>query len=302
MVNLNKKFLRTFGTEAVLDKVKLICKTYNISPSKSKGQNFLLNREIIGKITSVAEIKKEDIILEAGPGLGILTEELVKKAKKIISVELDEKLFNFLKLKFADCSKLKLISGNILDFESGSLIGTADYKIVANLPYNITSVFLKKFLAATTVKPQSMSLLVQKEVAQRICAKPGDMSLLSISVQLYGQPEIVNIVGRENFWPIPDVDSAILKIGEIKSKEAVDKYLGGISEKEFWRILKISFSAKRKQLHNNLTAGLKISSNEIKKLLKKANFNPAIRAQNLSIDDWLLLVKEINSYLGNSAR
>ncbi|OGY50538.1 MAG: hypothetical protein A3J65_00310 [Candidatus Buchananbacteria bacterium RIFCSPHIGHO2_02_FULL_45_11b] len=170
------------------------------------------------------------------------------------------------------------------------------YKIVANLPYNITSHFLKKFLTGPN-KPEDMTLLLQKEVAQRICAKPGEMSRLSVSVQLYGRPRIIDYADKNNFWPKPAVDSAVLKISEIKSQAEVDNYLAGINEKNFWRIVKIGFSAKRKQLGNNLAAGLKIPASEVKKSLNQANFDEKIRAQNLSVSDWLALAKKLVLYL-----
>lgn len=288
-----------FMKSDILSQIKEICKLYGIRPSREKGQNFLINPEITKKIVSAAEISSRDTILEIGPGLGILTEELLKRAGKVISVELDRKLFGFLQVKFAGVEKLELINEDALNNQAikRSAIGDrASYKIVANLPYNITSHFLKKFLTAEN-KPKEMTLLLQKEVAQRICAQPGEMSLLSLAVQLYGRPRIIDYAGRKNFWPQPAVDSAILKISEIKSQEEVDNYLRGISEKNFWQIAKIGFSARRKQLQNNLAAGLKISAAEVKKWLNEANFDEKIRAQNLSVDDWLALAKILVLYL-----
>lgn len=280
---------------SILEQVKLICKTYSILPTKSKGQNFLINQDVITEIVGAAKLKNTDLVLEIGPGLGILTESLIKNAKKVISIELDKKLFGFLQLKFKSAKNLELINEDALKF-SPQQNGLQDYKIVANLPYNITSNFLKKFLT-DVARPRSMTLLIQKEVAQRVCAKAGGMSLLSVSVQLYGQPKIINLVGSNNFWPKPEVDSAVLQISEIKSSKEVDKFLSGISEKEFWRIAKIGFSSRRKQLHNNLSAGLKLSSEEVKKLLKKANFDPQVRAQSLTVADWVKLAKSFNLYL-----
>ena len=141
-----------------------------------------------------------------------------------------------------------------------------------------------------------MTLLLQKEVARRICAKPGQMSLLSVSVQLYGRPKIIDLVGKINFWPQPEVDSAILKISDIKDQKAVDKYLGGISEKKFWQLVRIGYSARRKQLHNNLASGLGLPSQEVKKILNQANFDSQARAQALSVEDWLKLAKKFDLY------
>ena len=277
---------------SAINQVKQICRAYNINPSRQKGQNFLINPEIIEKIIQAADLKKSDTVLEVGPGLGILTEELVKRVKKVISVELDKKLFDFLKVKFAGVSNLELINADILRSPvTGHRLPV--YKIVSNLPYNITSHFLRKFLTAKN-RPAGMTLLIQKEVAQRICAPVGQMSLLALSVQFYGQPKIIDFVKRDNFWPTPEVDSAILTISKIKNQQAVDNYLAGVNEEFFWRVIKISFSAKRKQIHNNLAAGLHLPDEEIKKMLKKANFDPKIRAQNLSLADWLALVKSLS--------
>jgi len=274
------------------NQIKQICRAYSITPSRQKGQNFLINPEVIKKMISIADLEKTDTVLEIGPGLGILTEGLVKQVKKVISVELDRKLFDFLRVKFSGVNNLELVNGDILKVQSSNLISQS-YKVVANLPYNITSHFLKKFLTAEN-RPSAMTLLVQKEVAQRICALAGQMSLLSLSVQFYGQPKIIDFVKRDNFWPSPEVDSAILTITKIKNQLEVDNYLTGINEKVFWRIIRIGFSAKRKQLHNNLAAGLNLSDTEIKKMLKKANFDPKIRAQNLSLADWRKLAQSLS--------
>lgn len=281
----------------IIEQIRQIRELYGIRPQREKGQNFLINPEIIKKIIAAAEISHSDIILEVGPGLGILTEELVKKAGQVFSIELDKRLFDFLKIKFVGIKNLSLMNADIMNFDPAAYrLRPAAYKIIANPPYNITSHFLKKFLTAGN-RPEEMTLLLQKEVAQRICAKPGGMSLLSLSVQLYGWPRLVENVSRKNFWPAPAVDSAILKIAAIRNQKAVDNFLGGISEKNFWQIARIGFSAKRKQLQNNLAAGLRLANSEVKKLLNQANFDEKIRAQDLSAADWLTLAKKLFFYL-----
>ncbi|MFA5021863.1 MAG: 16S rRNA (adenine(1518)-N(6)/adenine(1519)-N(6))-dimethyltransferase RsmA [Patescibacteria group bacterium] len=280
-----------------LQKIKLLCQAYNIFPSRQKGQNFLVNEKVIEQTVAASDLSNNDLVLEVGPGLGILTEALVQKAKRVVSVELDKKLFSLLKGKFAGVSNLELVEGDILKIDPLTHdLKPNSYKIVANLPYNITSHFLKKFLSGSN-KPLVMTLLLQKEVAQRICAQPGQMSLLAISVQLYGQPQIIGLVSNNNFWPKPKIDSAILKISKIKTLDEVDNYLSGVSEKIFWQIVRIGFSAKRKQLQNNLAAGLHVPSDEIKKALKQANFDPKVRAQDLAVVDWIKLAKKLDSYL-----
>ncbi|OGY46415.1 MAG: ribosomal RNA small subunit methyltransferase A [Candidatus Buchananbacteria bacterium RIFCSPLOWO2_01_FULL_46_12] len=277
-----------------LEKIKNLCRLYDLKPQPSKGQNFLFSSEVIEKIVNAAEIKNTDIILEVGPGLGILTEGLVATGAKVLSVELDKKLFEFLKVKFNGVKNLKLVQDDVLNFQPVTY-GLSAYKIVANLPYNITSIFLRQFLT-TKPKPATMTILVQKEVAQRICASPGQLNLLAISVQLYGQPQIVDLVKRDNFWPAPAVDSAILKIDQIKDWSGLSDLAGAVTEKEFWRLVKIGFSAKRKQLANNLAAGLNFDRAKIQSMLRTLNLNDKIRAQDLAIVDWFRLAKNLKSY------
>ena len=272
-----------------INQIKTLCRLYGIDPARNKGQNFLINKDIIDKIITAAEIDQSDTVLEVGPGLGILTEALVKKAGRVVSVELDQKLFWFLQEKFRRQKNLALINQDILKFRPENF-GLTNYQVVANLPYNITSIFLKKFLTAA-VKPKAMILMLQKEVAQRICARPGRMSLLAVSVQLYAQPIIFFEVNRENFWPRPAVDSAVIRIGRIKTQKEAAGWLGAVKEEEFWRLVRIGFAAKRKQLQNNLAAGLKVPSLVARGWLILAHLAPTVRAQELSLVDWLRLAK-----------
>jgi len=281
----------------MIEQIKNICRTYGIRPQRAKGQNFLISREVLKQIIEAANLKSIDTVLEVGPGLGVLTEALVKRAKRVVSVELDKNLFSFLQVKFAAAKNLKLINDDILNWQiADRKLQIADYKIVANIPYNITSNFIRKFLS-NDPKPISMTLLVQKEVAERICAPAGEMSLLSVSVQLYGKPEIVSVVGKKNFWPEPEVDSAILKISAIKTAQETAAWLGEIKEKQFWQLVKIGFSARRKKLSNNLSAGLRVDASVIKKVLNQVGLDDKIRAQNLKIDDWMRLAKTLKIYL-----
>jgi 16S rRNA (adenine1518-N6/adenine1519-N6)-dimethyltransferase len=272
------------------EKIKLLLQQYGIFPAKSKGQNFLINKSVLGKIVKAADLREKDYILEIGPGSGILTKELVQKAKKVLAVELDKRLVYFLKQKFKGQKNLEILQADILKIKNSELykklVGRkGDYKIVANLPYNITGAFLRKFLVFTP-KPKEMVLLLQKEVAQRILAEPGKMNLLSLSVQLYSKAELVDYVGRENFYPVPEVDSAIIKFS-LKKEQPIE----GKGEKKFWQMVKIGFSSKRKQLQNNLAAGLNLNKDKIKDMLKLANLRPDCRPQDLSLEQWLSLYK-----------
>ena len=286
----------------LLKKTKQICKENNIKPARSRGQNFLINEDVYNLVIGAAEVKKDDIILEVGPGLGFLTEKLARKAKKVIAVELDDKLAKRLNLydffKKNCRGSASVINKSILDINLKELgLKNNNYKIVANLPYNITSIFLRKFLSGKN-KPNSMVLMLQKEVAERIVAKPGKMSLLAVSVQFYAKAKIIEFVSKTDFWPIPAVDSAIIRL---KTKEAEPLRFAkanrrgsasGEFEKKFFQLVKIGFSSKRKMLKNNLANGYHIDQKQAENWLKKAGFNEKIRAQEMSVNDWMVLLEK----------
>ncbi|MBU2233295.1 ribosomal RNA small subunit methyltransferase A [Patescibacteria group bacterium] len=278
---------------------KHLCNLYEIKPARSKGQNFLIKEEIYDKIIATADLKSDDVVLEVGPGLGFLTAKLAARVKKVIAVELDDKLAKILRagLIAQGIKNVEVVNKSILDIKiqpplppliKGVIqppllpLSGQRNKIVANLPFNITSIFLRKFLSAE-IKPELMVLMLQKQVAERIVAKPGKMSLLAVSVQFYAKPDIEQIVLKENFWPRSEVDSAIVKITLRQPKNR---------EKDFFQLVKFGFSAKRKMLKNNLAAGLKISQNQAVNKITNAGFNPKIRAQELSVDDWFKLLRE----------
>lgn len=281
-------------------KIKELCEEIGIRPVKSKGQNFLIDKNILDKIISAADLKKDDTVLEVGPGFGVLTAELAKRAQKVFAVELDKKLFEYLSQKFADfqvtsgitpfdsrvrqgprmdtrCPQVKLINADILQFEICNLKFN---KVVANLPYQITSAAIRKFLE-NKIKPEFLVLMVQKEVAERICAKPGYMGLLSISAQFYGKPEIVSRVSKNCFWPAPKVDSAVLKITPIKREK--------IDEEKFFRVVRAGFAHPRKQLRRNLADGLNLTVEKIDAAFVSVKLNSKIRAEELSVEEWMAL-------------
>jgi 16S rRNA (adenine1518-N6/adenine1519-N6)-dimethyltransferase len=283
----------------LLEKTKQLCAENNIRPARSKGQNFLIDENVYDKIIEAADLKKTDTVLEVGPGLGFLTAKLVEKAGRVIAVELDDKLSAYLKENLKK-ENVEIINENILDFDlnrttpspfpraySGqALAKEGGFKVVANLPYNITSVFIRKMLTSEN-KPTEMILMLQKEVAERICAKPGDMSLLALSVQFFSEPKILFQVPATAFYPAPEVDSALIKV-RITNYEVRSEL-----EKKFFRLAKISFSAKRKMLKNNLANGLHISNKEAEEILAKAGLDLKIRAEDLAIEDWVKLVEII---------
>lgn len=286
----------------ILKKTKEICRLLEIKPARSKGQNFLINEKIYQEMVKASEINNEDIVLEVGPGLGFLTAKLAEKAKKVIAVELDDKLANYLQMAIDSqaVENINIINQDILTFDLGKFFVSqglkreADYKIVANLPYNISSIFLRTFLSSV-LKPSSITLMLQYEVAKRIIAQAPDNNLLALSVAFYGEAEIIREVKAGNFWPEPEVDSAIIKITlnskwkeflinqgvDISDQSAVINF-----EKKFFRLLKISFSAKRKMIRNNLLGALKLETKIIEESLIKSGINLKARAEDLSLDEF----------------
>lgn len=258
-----------------------LLKKYNLRPKKYMGQNFLIDKNVLDKILKNAELKPNDIVLEIGAGLGTLTIPLAKKVKKVIAIEKDKELARILKneLKNKNIKNVKIIDGDILKLTTNDLQLTTNYKVVANLPYYITSPVIRKFLEEKN-PPKLMVLTLQKEVAERICAKPPKMNILAISVQLYSIPKIVKIIKKEKFWPKPKVDGAIIKIKRKKKIPNIDIEL-------FFKIVKAGFSSPRKKLKNNLQKFLK--PKEIKKIKSLLDFNK--RAEEIELSQWVKITK-----------
>jgi len=251
---------------------------------KGLGQHFLVDRSVLEKIISAAELAPSDTVIEVGPGLGILTEELVKRAGEVIPIEVDSKLAASLQKKLSKFPNLTVINADVLQLAPAELIDTkGDYKVVANLPYYIAAPILRYFLEALR-KPSLMIVMVQKEVGQSIVAQPGNMSILGISVQLYGKPTIVDYVPAQSFYPEPKVDSAIVRI-EVYPKPSVDvKDIAG-----FFEIVKAGFSAPRKQIRNSLAQGLQLDSADVVELLEQAGISPQRRPETISLEEWARL-------------
>jgi len=253
------------------------------------GQNFLIDEKTFDKILKVADLSKNDIVLEIGPGIGNLTAKLAQKAKKVLAIEKDKKMCEILKkeLKNQNIENVQIINEDILkinyDFITRWFNG-CDYKLVSNLPYYVASAVIRKFLEFKK-SPKLMILMIQKEVAQRICAKPTKMSLLAVSVQFYARPKIVSYVSKKSFWPEPKVDSSIIKIIPLKTKASK------IFTEKFFKIVKAGFSHPRKQLTNNLAKELKLEKEGIKRWLLEKNIEPSQRAETLSVENWKKLTK-----------
>jgi len=257
-----------------------LLKRYDLRAHKGLGQNFLQDPLALEKIVSAAELQPSDTVLEIGPGLGSLTRYLAVSAKEVVAVELDPNLLPPLKAVLAPYQNIRLIHGDILKLSPKELILENDYIVVANIPYYITSAVIRHLLE-NEPKPRRIVLTVQREVAKRICEGPGDMSLLALSVQIYGKPRIAAHIPADAFFPAPKVDSAVL---------CVDIYPSPLIKKElletFFKLIKAGFSQKRKTLRNSLSAGLHISPTNAADLLTRADIDPQRRAETLSIDEW----------------
>lgn len=255
------------------------------------GQNFLKNDDIVKKIIAAANLTHDDLVVEIGPGKGILTEELAKYADKVVAVELDENLVKLLLNKFSNTKNVEIIHGDILKTNISNLLrpprskSEKSYKVVANIPYYITSPIIRLFLESE-MPPIEMILMVQKEVAERIVSKPGKMSILAVSVQYYADAEILFEVGKENFEPMPEVDSAVIKITKHRSQRT-----NKTQSTNFFRIVKAGFSAKRKTLVNNLANSLHLDKSIVEEKIKTAGLKPTVRAQELSVENWKNLTK-----------
>ncbi len=251
------------------------------------GQNFLNNRAVIDKIIQSADLSSDDFVLEIGPGKGILTEKLAENSRQVIAVEIDRELLPTLQSRFANQSNVQIIHADILKINLPELLREnkiSSYKLIANIPYYITAKIIRLFLE-TKIPPTEIILMVQKEVAEQIVAKPGRMSKLAVSIQYYAQPEILFTVDKKNFTPEPKVDSAVIKISDFQQtkREFSDK---------FFRIVRAGFCARRKTLLNNLSNSLHLPKNEIAEKLKLADLSANSRAQELSVEDWKKLTKQ----------
>ncbi|MBI5950104.1 MAG: ribosomal RNA small subunit methyltransferase A [Chloroflexi bacterium] len=263
-----------------------VLRRFGLRADKSLGQNFLQDAEALERIALAAEIQADDTVLEIGPGLGSLTRYLAVSAREVVALELDPELIPPLRAVLAPHPNVHVVQGDILKTAVSELVGRQDYLVVANIPYYITSAIMRHLLEGTP-KPRRIVLTIQKEVAERICAGAGDLSLLALSVQVYGKPSIAAVIPATAFHPAPKVDSAILR---------VDIYPQPLIPREtlptFFKLTKAGFSQKRKTLRNSLSSGLHIKTQEAESLLKSTGIDPMRRAETLSIEEWGGLCEE----------
>jgi 16S rRNA (adenine1518-N6/adenine1519-N6)-dimethyltransferase len=268
----------------MLQETKRLLRRHGLQARKSLGQHFLVDPDVLECVMGAAELTAADTVVEIGPGLGVLTERLVHAAGRVLAVELDDGLAAALAERLASFDNATVVNDNILGVDLAGLLGGRNgppaYKVVANLPYYVTSPVLRHFLEAPP-RPVRMVLMVQREVADRIAARPGRMSLLSVSVQLYGDPEVVRVVPSASFHPPPEVDSAVLRIDVLPEPRVVVR-----DEAAFFDVVRAGFSASRKQLANSLAQGLDTPKAEVLLLLAAAGIGASRRAESLSLEEW----------------
>ncbi len=264
-----------------------LLKRHGIRPHKALGQHFLTSEGVLKKIANAAELTPEDVVVEVGPGVGTLTRWLAQSAGEVVAVELDEAILPALREYLAGMENVRIVHGDILKLPAERLVSPGrGYKVVANLPYYITSAAIRHFLEDPH-PPDVMVLTVQWEVARRIAASPPKMSLLAVSVQVYGEAEVLFRIPAGAFYPPPKVDSGVVRI----QRRTVPLVLPD-ERKRFFRVVKAGFSRRRKQIHNALSGGLGLPSEQVKEALLRAGIQPRRRAETLSVGEWLRLSRE----------
>lgn len=250
-------------------------------------QNFLVDKSYLPLIMEAADLNDKDTVLEIGPGQGVLTEKLCQKSQKVIAVELDKKLIANLKNLQTNFPNLQIIEGDFNRLNWRQEVGDSPYKIVANIPYHITGLIFRTIFDYKQSLPTKVVLMIQWEVAKKILAKPDDQNKLSNLINCFGRPQLVCKVDKRAFRPVPKVDSAVIMIDEIKKPEVEDF-------DQFFQIIKLGFSSRRKTLLNNLSTGLKQPKNVIIELLQKINIDPTRRAQTLDLNEWKSIFSNIS--------
>ena len=262
-----------------------LLRKHHLTPHKGLGQNFLIEDRYLQQIVQAAEISRGDKVLEVGAGSGSLTRWLAQVAGQVVAVEMDVQLIPLLKEVIGEGKNIQIVAGDILQLDPAKLMGSDGYVVAANIPYYITSALFRHLLEASA-KPSRMVITVQQEVAERICAEPGELSLLALSVQVYGTPRAVLNIPASAFYPSPKVDSVTLRV-DLYSQPLIKPSQMDV----FFKLSKAGFSQKRKMLHNALAAGLGRTKEEVDALLEQAHIDPHRRAQTLNLDEWRSLTE-----------
>jgi 16S rRNA (adenine1518-N6/adenine1519-N6)-dimethyltransferase len=259
---------------------------HDLLPRKSLGQNFLHDPNALAKIAAAAELTPDSTVLEIGPGTGTLTEVLAQRAKRVIAVEVDERLRPILEQRLESYPHVEVIYQDILETDIADLVGGGEYVVVANVPYYITSAILRHLLESE-LRPRRLILTMQLEVAERLIAKPGNMSVLSVSAQYYAQTRIIMRLKPGIFWPRPDVDSAVVRMDTFEKPP-----VSVPSDALFFRVVRAGFSQKRKQLKNSLGDGLQIGTTAATSLLERAGIDPRRRPETLTLEEWAAVTRQ----------
>lgn len=283
-----------------------LLRRFNLRAKKELGQNFLVDPEALEQIIAAADLGPSDTVLEVGPGLGILTKELARRCRTTVAVEIDPKMVDVLKHTLSGLQNVVVVRRDVLSIDPARLLSAAlgeeienvrarSYKVVANLPYYITSLAIRHFLEAE-IKPRAMVLTIQKEVAERIAAGPGQLSLLSVSIQVYGRARLFATVPASSFLPQPKVDSAILRI------DVYDRPAVMVDDLDaFFKVVQAGFSQPRKQLHNAIAQRVWLPPGRAPKLLREAGVDPRRRAETLSLEEWVRVYETLQKFRGTSA-
>ncbi len=265
------------------EQVQRTLRKIGLRPQTAAGQNFLLDESIVASMVAAADVQEDDIVLEIGPGLGILTKALLETGAKVVAVELDQRLAGYAQKQFVDRKNFTLITDDIFKVNLPELFEDGKYKLVANLPYSGTSLIFRNFLTLVP-RPSSMTVMVQRDVAQRITAEPGDLSTLAVMVQYYSRPEQLFDVPAKSFFPVPNVTSTILHLDQLKP-------VGPDRDSTFFRIVRAGFSSRRKTLINSLAGSLRISPEEVTKKMANLSLKSTIRAQEISVETWVKIAE-----------
>lgn len=302
--------------------LKKLCEQYRLHPAKDYGQNFLITDAPIKKMLEAAELKADDTVVEIGPGFGILTFALAERVKKVIAFEIEKRLQPYWDdLEIRDRGgrgdreinrdkeirdreirdRVEIKWGNALAQLSPISYLLSHYKVVANLPYQITSQTLRAILELPN-KPELIVIMVQKEVAERICSKPGEMSLLSVAVQYYGEPKIVAKVPAGSFWPRPKVESAIVRVTISPHHRITSSLDHHERDKKFFKVVRVGFARKRKMLWSNLAKGLKLDGGKVKAVLREVVGNEKVRAEDVGVEEWRVITASLHHIITTSHR
>jgi len=254
---------------------------------KRLGQHFLVDQRVLARVVAAARLEPDDRVVEVGPGLGMLTRALARRAGQVVAIEVDPGLAAALGEMLAACPNVRVINADVLKVDPASVV-TPPYKVVANLPYYITAPVLRHFLEAS-VRPQRMVVMVQREVAHKLVAGAGDLGILGISVQFYSRPTLVATVGPRSFYPPPKVESAIVAL-EVLPRPALE-----VEPARFFSVVRAGFAAPRKQLRNSLAQGLGLDTGEVARLLAAAGLDPHRRPQTLTLEEWGRLCQAVPS-------